>query len=104
MTRTELIEALAAELEHVPGVAVNFTQPMAMRLDEVVSGVKADVALKIYGEDHPMTESARALKGEVLADMKQVDHVEGSTDARDEITREEAARMIRETEADTRDP
>ena len=29
----------------------NFTQPMAMRLDEVVSGVKADVAVKVFGPD-----------------------------------------------------
>lgn len=49
--KEDLIDELAAKLENVPGVAVNFTQPMAMRLDEVVSGVKADVALKIYGED-----------------------------------------------------
>ena len=34
-----------------PGVTFNFTQPMAMRLDEVVSGVKADVAVKIFGQD-----------------------------------------------------
>jgi heavy metal efflux system protein len=46
-----LIQAMAEQLEAIPGVAYNFTQPMAMRLDEVVSGIKADVALKIYGED-----------------------------------------------------
>ncbi|MDQ1469992.1 MAG: heavy metal efflux system protein, partial [Bryobacterales bacterium] len=34
----------------------NFTQPMAMRLDEVVSGIKADVAVKIFGEDIAMLE------------------------------------------------
>jgi cobalt-zinc-cadmium resistance protein CzcA len=35
----------------MPGVSFNFTQPMAMRLDEVVSGVKADVAVKVFGPD-----------------------------------------------------
>ena len=34
----------------------NFTQPMAMRLDEVVSGIKADVAVKIFGEDTAVLE------------------------------------------------
>ncbi len=38
-------------LADVPGVEFNFTQPMAMRLDEVVSGVKADVAVKVFGPD-----------------------------------------------------
>lgn len=54
--KEELIEALDEALSGVPGVAVSFTQPMAMRLGEVVSGVKADVALKIYGEDPRVLE------------------------------------------------
>jgi cobalt-zinc-cadmium resistance protein CzcA len=49
--KEQLIDAMAAELAKYPGVVYNFTQPMAMRLDEVVSGVKADVAVKIFGED-----------------------------------------------------
>jgi cobalt-zinc-cadmium resistance protein CzcA len=46
-----LIEALDEELSKLPGVTYNFTQPMAMRLDETISGVKADVAVKLFGED-----------------------------------------------------
>ncbi|NTW37838.1 MAG: prolyl oligopeptidase family serine peptidase [Syntrophobacteraceae bacterium] len=42
---------MARALAEMPGVACNFTQPMAMRLDEVVSGVKADVAVKVFGPD-----------------------------------------------------
>jgi cobalt-zinc-cadmium resistance protein CzcA len=34
-----------------PGLAYNFTQPIAMRVDELTSGVKSDLAVKIYGED-----------------------------------------------------
>jgi cobalt-zinc-cadmium resistance protein CzcA len=49
--KVTLIDDMAAALAAVPGVGVNFTQPMAMRLDEVVSGVKADVAVKIFGPD-----------------------------------------------------
>ncbi len=50
-SKDELIGAMSEALGSMPGVAVNFTQPMAMRLDEVVSGVKADVAVKIFGPD-----------------------------------------------------
>ena len=32
-------------------MAFSFTQPMAMRIDETVSGVKADLAVKIFGDD-----------------------------------------------------
>ena len=39
----------------------NFTQPLAMRLDEVISGVKADVAVKLFGDD-PATLEREARK------------------------------------------
>src|SRR6201999_1225990 len=50
-TKEELIAAVSKELDTVPGVAYSFTQPMAMRIDETISGVKADLAVKIFGED-----------------------------------------------------
>ncbi len=51
-TRDELIEELSVELnKNVPGVAFGFTQPIEMRVDELVAGVKADVALLLYGDD-----------------------------------------------------
>ncbi|MCA9840553.1 MAG: efflux RND transporter permease subunit [Cyanobacteria bacterium HKST-UBA03] len=37
--------------DKVPGVNFSFTQPIAMRVDELVSGVKSDVAVKLFGED-----------------------------------------------------
>jgi cobalt-zinc-cadmium resistance protein CzcA len=63
-SKEELIEELDRKLAGVPGAAFNFTQPMAMRLDEVVSGVKADLALKIFGEDPAVLEQVgeRALR------------------------------------------
>jgi cobalt-zinc-cadmium resistance protein CzcA len=46
-----LVNRMAEALKEMPGMEFNFTMPMAMRLDETISGVKADVALKIFGED-----------------------------------------------------
>ncbi|MCS7025965.1 MAG: CusA/CzcA family heavy metal efflux RND transporter [Bryobacteraceae bacterium] len=62
--KNELVEKMAQRLEQIPGVSYNFTQPMAMRLDEVVSGIKADLALKIFGEDAAVLEqlAERALR------------------------------------------
>lgn len=51
MTKAGIIEALEKAAGQVPGVKTNFTQPIAMRVNELVSGVKSDVAVKIYGED-----------------------------------------------------
>lgn len=51
-SRDELIEEITALLsENVPGVVFGFTQPIEMRVDELVAGVKADVAVLLYGED-----------------------------------------------------
>ena len=46
-----LIASMAQRLGQMPGMVFNFTQPMAMRMDEVISGVKAEVAVKIFGDD-----------------------------------------------------
>lgn len=96
-TKEELIDALAAALDKVPGVSYNFTQPMAMRLDETISGIKADVAVKIFGEDPRVLEqlAERALR--VLASVpgaadEQMEIVTGVAELRVEIDREALAR------------
>ena len=51
-TRDELIEEMSEKLtRQVPGVVWGFTQPIEMRVDELVAGVKADVAILLYGDD-----------------------------------------------------
>jgi heavy metal efflux system protein len=49
--KRELIEKLSASLQRIPGVSYTFTQPMEMRLDETVTGVRGDVAIKVFGGD-----------------------------------------------------
>ncbi len=51
MTKERIIEQIRPYLETEPGLAYNFTQPIAMRVDELTSGVKSDVAVKLFGED-----------------------------------------------------
>ncbi len=79
-TKEELIGALDKALSTIPGIVYDFTQPMAMRLDETVSGVKADVAIKIAGEDFKQLNS---LAHQVL---RQVQTVPGAADAQMEMS------------------
>jgi cobalt-zinc-cadmium resistance protein CzcA len=52
MTKDLLTQELRQNLERsVIGARFNFTQPIAMRVDELVSGVRSDVAIKLFGED-----------------------------------------------------
>jgi cobalt-zinc-cadmium resistance protein CzcA len=66
-------------LAQIPGISYDFTQPMAMRLDETVSGVKADLAVKVFGDDFQQLDS---LAQQVL---RQVNAVRGAADAQMEI-------------------
>ncbi len=50
-TVEDLIAKMRVELEKIPGVAYNFSQPIAHRVDHLVSGVKSQVAVKIFGDD-----------------------------------------------------
>jgi len=49
--KEELIAAMDRELEKMPGVIWNFSQPISDNVEEAVSGVKGELAVKIYGED-----------------------------------------------------
>lgn len=79
-TKEKLIEALDKSLSTIPGIAYDFTQPMAMRLDETVSGVKADLAIKIFGDDFSqLSELAQRV-------LRQVRTVPGAADAQMEMS------------------
>ena len=49
--KDELIDAIEHHLEDFPGITMNMTQPIAHNLDELITGVKAQLAVKLYGED-----------------------------------------------------
>jgi cobalt-zinc-cadmium resistance protein CzcA len=96
-SKEQLIDHMAAALVEMPGVTYNFTQPMAMRLDEVVSGVKADVAVKVFGPD-PATlervgEEIRAVLKKVrgAADL-QVEVLSGAAQVQIDVDRSRIAR------------
>ncbi|MEZ4802261.1 MAG: CusA/CzcA family heavy metal efflux RND transporter [Gelidibacter sp.] len=50
-TKDELIEKMKEAIEIVPGVNYEFTQPIEMRFNELLEGVREDIAIKLYGED-----------------------------------------------------
>jgi cobalt-zinc-cadmium resistance protein CzcA len=67
--KEELIAAMNRELQKIPGVIWNFSQPIADNMEEAVSGVKGQLATKIYGDDLKVLEA----KGdEVVNVMRQI--------------------------------
>jgi len=88
-TKEALIEAVAKELDTIPGVAYSFTQPMAMRIDETISGVKADLAIKVFGDDF------RALDAIGQQVLHAVASVRGAADEQMEVTQGVAELSVR---------
>ena len=71
--KDELISAMDTELSKMPGILWNFSQPIADNMEEAVSGVKGELAIKLYGDDLQILEE----KGdEVVNIMRGVAGVE----------------------------
>ncbi len=96
-TQEELEEVIRKELGEVPGVLTNFTQPIAMTVDELLEGVRAELAIKLFGDDLDVLkdkgdEIASVIrKVEGAADV-QVDQVSGTPQLLIRIDRDRVAR------------
>jgi cobalt-zinc-cadmium resistance protein CzcA len=71
--KDELIAAMQRELDKIPGVVWGFSQPIADNMEEAVSGVKGQLATKVYGDDLQTLEDKAS---EIAAVMHQVNGIE----------------------------
>ncbi|XAZ81848.1 CusA/CzcA family heavy metal efflux RND transporter (plasmid) [Fibrella sp. ES10-3-2-2] len=66
-SREELAEKMQQKLNQIPGVSFSFLQPIQMRFSELISGVKQDIAIKLYGEDLNILADYAARIGRVVS-------------------------------------
>jgi heavy metal efflux system protein len=71
--KERLIGAMNRELEKIPGVLWNFSQPISDNMEEAVSGVKGELAVKIYGADLKLLESKA---DEIVNIMRQIQGIQ----------------------------
>ncbi|ACU04884.1 CusA/CzcA family heavy metal efflux RND transporter [Pedobacter heparinus] len=71
-TKEEMTEKMEAALSILPGVNIEITQPMQMRFNELMTGVRQDVAVKIYGEDLDVLAQQAAKVAKLIAPVKGV--------------------------------
>jgi len=71
--KDELIAAMNRELEKIPGVTWGFSQPIEDNMEEAVSGVKGELATKVYGDDLKVLEEKA---DEIVEVMRQVKGIE----------------------------
>jgi heavy metal efflux system protein len=70
--KEELIDAMNRELEKMPGVIWNFSQPISDNVEEAVSGVKGELAVKLYGEDLKTLEATADKVQDVMSKVPGV--------------------------------
>ncbi|MFP8878210.1 MAG: efflux RND transporter permease subunit [Myxococcota bacterium] len=92
-----LVEAMREALEEVPGVIVNFTQPIEMNVDELLEGVRAELAIKLFGEDLEVLKREADRIASVVSTVQgavdiQVDQVSGTPQLLIRVNREAIAR------------
>lgn len=75
-TKEQLVTEIEASLKQLPGNNYEFTQPIQMRFNELISGVRADLGIKVFGDDLDQLVTAG---NAILEQLKQLD---GVADAR----------------------
>lgn len=81
-TKDELMEKMEHALADIPGLEAEMTQPIQMRNNELITGIKQDVAVKIYGPDLDVLSSQAALVAGLIRNVKgvsepQIEKVDG---------------------------
>jgi heavy metal efflux system protein len=71
--KEELIAAISRELEGIPGVIWNFSQPISDNMEEAVSGVKGELAVKIYGDDLAVLEGTADQIVGIMRDIRGIE-------------------------------
>ena len=83
MTKAKLIDEIQDRLKDVPGQAYSLSQPIQDRFDELTSGVKADIGIKVFGEDldtlkrkaDEIADALRKLPGAKDVSVEQVENI-----------------------------
>src|SRR5690625_7787976 len=73
-TKNELADKFEEALAVIPGMEIEFSQPIEMRFNELITGVRADIAIKVFGEDLDLLDK----KANEIKDL--IENVEGADD------------------------
>lgn len=69
-SQAELVDLVQKELRDMPGQRIAITQPIEMRMNEMVAGVRGDVAIKVYGDDFDVLTTKAQEIGTILGSIK----------------------------------
>lgn len=69
-TREELTEKMRRAIEDIPGISFSFSQPIACRIDELVAGTRAQLIIKLFGEDLEVLKTKAAEIAAVIREIR----------------------------------
>ncbi len=96
-TKESLIAVMKEDLVAIPGVRLSFSQPIALRVNELISGVKSDLAVKLFGPDlevlKPQVDKLAAIIGGIRgAEDVKVEQISGAAQVQVIVDRKAIAR------------
>ena len=68
-TKAELVKRIESKLNNLPGNLYEFTQPIQMRFNELIAGVRSDVAVKVFGDDPDRMMAVARRIADILRDI-----------------------------------
>ncbi|MBS0639856.1 MAG: efflux RND transporter permease subunit [Proteobacteria bacterium] len=93
-SREDMVRKMAEDLSEYPGIAISISQPIANRVDELLSGVKAQLAIKLFGDDLKILEQ----KGREIQEIVQA--APGAADVQMEQISGEAQLVVKADRAE----
>jgi cobalt-zinc-cadmium resistance protein CzcA len=98
LSKDELLRRISGALEKLPGQVYEFTQPIQMRFNELLAGVRGDVAVKVFGDEfepmlHAANQIAAVLRSTQGATDVKVEQINGLPTLEIAINRGEIARL-----------
>jgi cobalt-zinc-cadmium resistance protein CzcA len=76
-TQVELIKQMEGTIDDLPGLNMIFTQPIEMRINEMVSGIRSDVGIKIFGDDFDVLVQLSEQAQKILSTVDGVSDISG---------------------------
>jgi len=96
-SKDELVEKIRESLSKIPGIGLNVSQPIALRVDELISGVKSQIAIKLFGDDMDVLKNKADEIAKIVSKVKgiedlRVEQVSGQSYVEININRRQIAR------------
>jgi cobalt-zinc-cadmium resistance protein CzcA len=95
--KESLVNAMAAKIKQIPGLVSSFSQPIADMIDDLVAGIKADLGIKVFGDDLETIESVARQVQAIVSEVRgasdvQREHLLGLPQLNIKLRRDQIAR------------